>query len=408
MKRASFRKLVDRFAESPSDDGMKQIVDHVQRYGLSDEEIAHLALRLAESGEMLRLAPTAVTADIASTGGPTSLSTLLCPLYLRTLGYTVPKVGMPGRPAGGVDVLAQIPSYRIRFTASEVETLLKESSYVHLLASDSFAPLDAALFSFRQRSNTLNIPDLAIASLLAKKKAVGVSLVGLDVRVAPYGNFGPSFLTASRNAARFCRVASLLGSHARCFLTDATRPYQPFIGRGESLIALFQVLNNKSEPWLRKHEEMCYAMAYRLSLLQPLKDPVRPDFRDVRSAFIENLEVQGSSYAEFEKHVSEILDSHSQYIRASRDGFLDVDLAALRSAMVRLQKSTLTPDTPFPDPCGIILKRECGAYVTKGEVLATLRCVDASAREMVKDVTASLCITSEPVSRLYFEEIDNG
>ncbi len=62
-----------------------------------------------------------LVADVASTGGPSSLSTLLSPLFLRAGGAVVPKLGVPGRPAGGIDCLAQIPGYRTELSAQEVE-----------------------------------------------------------------------------------------------------------------------------------------------------------------------------------------------------------------------------------------------------------------------------------------------
>ena len=48
-------------------------------------------------------------ADVASTGGPGSLSTLLPPFVLSTLGCNVVKLGVPGRSAGAIDSLATLP-----------------------------------------------------------------------------------------------------------------------------------------------------------------------------------------------------------------------------------------------------------------------------------------------------------
>ena len=78
---------------------------------ITNTGIAELANWLAASGE--QLSPRGRTADLASTGGPGSLSTLWAPAALVASGFLVPKLGVLGRPAGGIDVLSQVPGYRI-------------------------------------------------------------------------------------------------------------------------------------------------------------------------------------------------------------------------------------------------------------------------------------------------------
>src|ERR1035441_9044869 len=60
------------------------------------QTVALLAAHLADSGVRLTWPETLRTADVASTGGPGSLSTLLPPFVLRTLGYDVVKLSVHG------------------------------------------------------------------------------------------------------------------------------------------------------------------------------------------------------------------------------------------------------------------------------------------------------------------------
>lgn len=402
----NFRDTIDAFAKSPIDDSMSRLIDHVEHYPPTDEDIAYLALCLSESGKTISELGELPTADIPSTGGPSSLSTILCPLYLRALGYVVPKLGVPGRLAGGIDVLTQIQGYKIDFTNKEVERLLKESGYIHFLASRTFTPLDAILFSYRKRSNKVNIPELAIASLLSKKKAAAVSLVGLDVRVAPHGNFGTSFTIASQNAKRFCSIAQLLGIQAKCFLSDASVPYQPFIGRGEALTAIFHIIAKQADPWLRDHDDACYGMVNRLIQVNAKSAAItRPCTDKLFSVFKDNLEVQGSSFACFEDYVHRIKKEHKLHLIAQEDGFLYVDLESLRSLMVQIQNRFSSPERLFPDPCGIILKHKSGIYVYKGDILATVRCADNLSGEMLRGAAAALRVMHEPIPGIHFREV---
>ena len=90
--------LIEGFRSHPTAATMTALVDSVRAEGMGDTAIAHLALAMGQSGVLLSQPKGQPTADLASTGGPTSLSTLLGPLYLRDLGYLVPKLGVPGRP----------------------------------------------------------------------------------------------------------------------------------------------------------------------------------------------------------------------------------------------------------------------------------------------------------------------
>lgn len=263
--------------------------------GLQLEQIAELALELAASGGQLNLGDAA-TADIASTGGPTSLSTLLCPPMLVATGWQVPKLGVPGRPAGGIDVLGTIPGYSTTLDAAAAGRVLANCNYVHVDAGAAFAPADAELFRYRQRVGAQAVPDLAIASLLSKKVAMGVKRVGLEVRVAGHGNFGSDFAEARQASRKFCEVARVLGMEPVCLLTDASRPFQPFVGRGEALLALKLVLDGDENAWLAEHVETC------ASMVSAVGGPAEFDRRAMSKAAIRNIEAQKSTVIDRLEH----------------------------------------------------------------------------------------------------------
>ena len=107
---STFDDFLLKLRNTSDDKDIARLVRHVSRNNLEPHEVASLATKLADSGSSLPASAKA-TADIPSTGGPSSLSTLVCPLFLRLKGFVVPKLAVPGRPAGGIDVLATIPGY---------------------------------------------------------------------------------------------------------------------------------------------------------------------------------------------------------------------------------------------------------------------------------------------------------
>lgn len=105
MKMSTFSNILRKLENNRDCDDIVSMSRYVLQNGLQLEEVASLAVKMANSGALLPASPSA-TADVASTGGPSSLSTLICPLFLNLKGFTIPKLSVPGRPAGGIDVLA--------------------------------------------------------------------------------------------------------------------------------------------------------------------------------------------------------------------------------------------------------------------------------------------------------------
>ena len=120
--------------QNPISDGqLRRLVFASIAGDLDDAAIVDLAQTLANSGAILDLGARE-TGDVASTGGPSSLSTVLCPLFLRAQGKIVPKLGIPGRPAGGIDTLGIIPGYETELSLSRVLQVLDTCGYAHFAA----------------------------------------------------------------------------------------------------------------------------------------------------------------------------------------------------------------------------------------------------------------------------------
>jgi pyrimidine-nucleoside phosphorylase len=358
----TFRQAVERAAEAGASPAVfDSIIEQV--CSATDEDLAALTRALAASGRQSPMRK--LSADVASSGGPSSLTTLLCPLFLRLCGYDVPKVGVPGRPAGGVDVMATIPGFQIELTESQFEEVMQRDGFCHALAGGNLAPLDGALFAYRKRVGALAVPELAIASLLSKKLAVGVQNVILEVRVWSGGNFGTTMGDAQINALRFCKVASKLGISASCVLTDASLPFQPFIGRGESLLALYKVFEDAAEPWLQEHVDLCWNM------VQSLTDIDRPTHFELRQEFMRHLVSQGTNWDTFEGRIEALNAQPVSLVHAPSDGYPQVNLEDLRAALVGAQDKI--QEETFSDPAGVTLLVRGNAPVRAGTPVARVR-----------------------------------
>lgn len=363
-----------------------ELIDYLGRVAVTlprdAVEASNLARLLAASGSALAF-PGVRTADVASTGGPSSLSTLLCPLFLRVASLHVPKLGVPGRPAGGIDCLAQVPGYKTSLSEAELQQAMKECGYAHFTAAGRYAPLDARLFRLRQQNGFQEVPTLVAASLLSKKLAVGVSTAGLDVRVAPHGNFGRNFDEAGLNARMYEEAASILGISGRPVLTDGSVPYQAYIGRSEALVAMKAIFDGAADLWLQEHVDLCRQLS---AAAAPDEGAAIADTTtaSLRQAFAANLVAQGATEAGFLRVAELAADRHDRTIVAENDGVVAVSLEGVRRAMTAAQGAA-AGNKDYPDPVGVILRRRPGDTVQRGEVLATVRVEEAGAQINVLD-----------------------
>ncbi|SFO33188.1 hypothetical protein [Sphingomonas sp. OK281] len=368
----------DRFSSSSFDSW----IHHARTGTLTDDGVTRLAQTLAESGA--RLESRDRSADLASTGGPGSISTIWGPAALVATGSSVAKLGVPGRPAGGIDVLMQIEGYRCDLDERAAEKVLDRCGYVHLLAGTRFAPMDAAMFAYRQQNGAQHIPSLAIASLLSKKLATGTINAGLEVRVGPHGNFGTDHRAAVENAERYCRVAGLLGLRGVCFVTDGQHLQQPYLGRGEALLALSLLLDGAECNWLSQHVNDCERWC------EMLVGRTRASRLAVVQTIIDNISAQGGDVNFLKRRARTVLSGHRSTVTASAGGIVEYNPGALRQAIMAARR----PDTAgaFDDSAGLILAARPGSKVDQGQPLITVRCEDALRDKLIRDVEDAISV----------------
>lgn len=361
---------------------------------VTDESLIELIMQLADSGRKYSFEGRVF--DFASTGGPSSLTTLLVPLYLFGMGMSVINLAVPGRPAGAVDVLSQIPNYNLNM---EIGNNHQCPFYIHLAANNNIAPLDERLFLYRRRINKVDVPNLAIASILSKKIASGATNIGLEVRCSRIGNFGHSWAECSINAERYNRIAKQLNLNSICFVTDGNNPYQRYIGRGESLLALKSIIEGNDDTWLQDHKDMCEAMA--INMIKRDGGIYQGPGVNINQCFENNLESQGSSMADFYTAIDRIKEQQYIEVCSSKEGYVVFDLKEIREHIVNEQKSR-SNSSLYPDPCGVTLLVNSGEYVSAGTPILKFRRID----DMVNsDVSRMFTIQNESAHKTHRMEV---
>ena len=345
---------------------LEEIIEKIDEENVPDKQIVELIYELANSGKRIYFSTQVF--DFASTGGPSSLTTILVPLYLYAMGAGVINLAVQGRPAGAVDVLSQIEGYDLENFNRNMK--LEAPFYIHLEAGHCWVPLDKALFEYRKRIGKVNVPNLAIASILAKKVASGANNIGLDVRVSEFGNFGSTWEECVANAKKYNRLANLMGMRSTCFLSNANSPYQKYIGRGEALEALYDIFEERADDSLNRHVQYCEKIARML--INKADMTLKTNAINLKQSFINNLIFQGSNYDNFIKAVQRIKEQPRTIIYAGEEGYLQYNLKEIRNYIVLCQE-IIMGEFKYADPCGVILLCETGTFVEKDTPILSVR-----------------------------------
>ena len=347
-----------------------RVLSRFSAASVSDESIANLAMALGASGTVRR--GNGYENDLASTGGAGSLTTFLSPLLMVHDGASVPKIGVPGRPAGVIDSLGSVPQYRTSLTGLEFEKALSRAQFANALASGQFAPADGTLFRARQLAGMQRVPALVVASLLSKKIAAGLERCTIDIRVGKGQNFGESQTDAAANATLLKRVGRMVQIEVTTVFSRGDLAAQPHIGRLEALEALLLVVTGQATGWLAEHVHDCVKSA---RVHDPELDQREVSFDRLAQVLKNNLQAQGvvGGIDALARHVKSMGSSASYAeVRAGDEGYVQWDTNSLRSTLVDEQAMSDRPAI-FPDPAGITLIARDNERVRRGDLVAMAR-----------------------------------
>jgi len=348
---------------------------------------------LVESGEKWEWPDDITpTCDVPSTGGPSSLTTLLCPYLLAANGCYVPKLSVPGTIAGALDVLGLIDGFKTKLSREEMLLSLRKAKIAHTGNTDEIAPADGYIFNVRKGLGKKSIPALVVASLLSKKIAVSCRNSVVDVRCGLSGNFGPNIDKCKENSEFFLGIANALDVKTVCVITDISTPVTPFFGRRESLSALFGILSNADiGEWLEGHLNTCIIIAvealkivgnsfsYRI-LNNVIEDSVIRG--DVMHTFIDHISSQGTNSALLATAIEEKANSYVFRLRTDKPGYIGAyDLIAIREILSSLNRD----DGTYSDNVGITLLKRIGEKVEKSEPVIEIRTTAPIIERIVTD-----------------------
>jgi AMP phosphorylase len=182
------------------------------------EEIKFLTVQLAKSGEILNLKNKPVFDKHSLGGVPGNKISLLIVPIVAAAGLTIPKTSSRAitSACGTADIMEVLAP--VTFNTKQIEDIVNEvGGIIAWGGGANLAPVDDYLIQI-EHNLLLNPRSLAIASIMAKKLAVGANFVVIDLPMG-HGTKIPDVEEAKKFARDFIEIGEKLEIDVECVIT---------------------------------------------------------------------------------------------------------------------------------------------------------------------------------------------
>jgi len=355
--------------------------------GLAPEEIRALTVAMRDSGEKFspsRLGKTAV--DKHSTGGVGDKTSFLVAPIAAACGLAVPMISgrALGHTGGTLDKLESIPGYRTALTLDEFEAVLQICGASIVSQTPALVPADRVLYSLRDQTGTVESPGLICASILSKKLAAGLDALVLDVKTGS-GAFLRNTADADYLAALMVSTAEAAGTRTVALMTDMSQPLGSTAGNWIEIAESVDILTGKRPAESEDLRELSLILAGWMIHLggkatspeqgYALAETTLQNGSALRH-FLAMVQAQGGDISVFDnpaRFASFHQPGATHLLPAKQTGYIAaMDTTALGWAVQRLGAGREKAGEPVDPHAGIRFHARRGAFVEKGEPIATL------------------------------------
>ncbi len=342
--------------------------------GFSDEELYYLTKAMVETGEHLKF--PGIVADKHSIGGtPGTRATMVVVPIIAAAGFTIPKSSSRAitTPAGTADCMEVLAN--VTFTKAQIEKIVKKTNGCIVWGgSFKIAPADDVLIEVEEPLAFESF-DKVLVSVMAKKIAFGASHVIIDL---------PNGKTVKVHSKEDCEIlkrkfkflAKKFGVKLEVFIHKVDEPAASGIGPLLETRDALMVLEQRSNRPMQLEKRALTLSGLLLDLCLEGKNPPKP-FKDGKE-WAEHILSSGQAY----EKMREIIEAQGGdpfvtsedlkpaklhgYIRASKNG----KISLVHNKNISLVAKLL--GAPDKKNVGMVLKKELGEKVKKGEELAIL------------------------------------
>lgn len=367
---------------------------------LTEEETLALTLSMRDSGDVVDLTGiSGVTVDKHSTGGVGDKTSLIIGPVVAACGVSVPKMSGKGlgHTGGTIDKLESIPGCQTQVSFEKFIEYINKTGFSIVSQSGNLVPADKLLYALRDVTATVDSIPLICSSIMSKKLAMGADCILLDVKMGS-GAFMKNTDDACRLAELMVKVGKDAGKKCMAVVTDMDIPLGKAIGNTLEVIEATDILKGRDKGRLY---ELCMELsAYMLMLagkgtkeqcLKLAQEAI--DTGRALEVFERSVAQQGGDTSFINDY--SLLDTATvRYdVCSVSEGYITkMDSEVIGKASLALGAGRVTKESSIDYTAGILLEKEYGEYVNKGEKLMTLI---TSTKCDIEDIAQKLIDTIE-------------
>ncbi len=347
---------------------------------LSDDETLALTLAMRNSGDILDLSNiNGITVDKHSTGGVGDKTSLIIGPVAAACGVYVPKMSGRGlgHTGGTIDKLESINGYRTELSLNEFINIVNKTGFSIVSQSGKLCPADKKLYALRNASGTVDSIPLICASIMSKKLAVSADCILLDVKYGS-GAFMKTYDDAKKLADIMTRIGNMAGKKCSAMVTDMNIPLGRNIGNALEVAEAVEILKGRCNG---KLYDLCLELSAKM-----LELAGKGDFTSCKQMASDAI-TSGKAAEILEKTIelhggdARIVNDtsllpqprYSHNVYAEKSGIIqkmDSEEIGMTSLIIGAGRKNKADSIDMS--AGIIIEKECGEHVQKGDLLLTL------------------------------------
>ena len=214
---------------------------------LDMDEVEHLTRAMVETGEQIKFASRPIVDKHSIGGVPGNKISLLVVPIIAASGLKIPKTSSRAiTGAGGTADLMEVLT-NVEFSAREVQEMTEKIGGVIVWGgATNIAPADDRII-IQEYPFKIDARGQMLASVMAKKFAVGANLVVIDIPVGSHTKV-PNMQEGRKLAREFIELGDRLSMKVECALTYGDTPVGHSIGPNLEVREALKVLEGASEP----------------------------------------------------------------------------------------------------------------------------------------------------------------
>ena len=351
-----------------NDEEMTKVLKLICSNGLTEEETINLTDIFIKSGETLPMNMAFI--DKHSTGGVGDKTTLIVLPILASLGVRVSKMSgrALGYTGGTIDKLNSI-GVKTNLSKEEFYNVLGETNMVISSQTANLCPMDKKVYALRDVTGTTKSIPLIASSIMSKKIASGAGKIVIDIKIGK-GALIENKKEGKKLAKLMIKIGKKYDRRVVCMLTRMDNPLGSNIGNKLEIEEVIDILKNNKQNDLNKLSVEMASIMYAInkgSTLDKAKELVLEVIKnnEAYNKFISYVELQGGKIEEVKKEPIEIKSIKNGYIKSINSRIIGENSMLLGAGRTK-------KDDEIDYDAGIVLTKEVGDYVKKGDILCKL------------------------------------